>query len=48
VINQPGGRPVLHFHGVAAEFAKRLGVQRVSLSLTHTATQAMASVILES
>jgi holo-[acyl-carrier protein] synthase len=47
VINQPGGRPVLHFHGVAAEFAKRLGVQRVSLSLTHTSTQAMASVILE-
>lgn len=47
VLNLPGGKPELHLHGVAAEVAARLGVRRVSLSLTHTAGQGMASVILE-
>jgi holo-[acyl-carrier protein] synthase len=47
VVNLPGGRPTLRFHGVAFEFAARLGVTSVSLSLTHTASLAMASVILE-
>jgi holo-[acyl-carrier protein] synthase len=44
----PGQRPSLHFSGRALEFANRLGVVHVSLSLTHTATIAMASVQLES
>ena len=44
---QPGGRPTLHFHGRAAEFAARLGVRRVALSITHTRELAMASVVLE-
>jgi holo-[acyl-carrier protein] synthase len=48
VANLPSGRPVLHFHGVAAEFARKLGVRNVALSLTHTAQQGMAFVILES
>lgn len=47
VVNLPGGKPTLHLHGVAAEVAARLGVQRISLSLTHTAEQGMAFVILE-
>ena len=47
VRRQPGQRPVLHFSGRALEIAERLGVQRVSLSLTHTDTLAMASVQLE-
>ena len=47
VINLPSGRPTLTFHGKAAEFAERLAVRNVSLSLTHTAEQAMALVILE-
>lgn len=47
VANLPSGRPTLALHGVAAEFAKRLGVTRISLSLTHTAQQSMAFVILE-
>lgn len=47
VVNLPGGKPVLHLHGVAAEVAARLGVRHISLSLTHTAEQGMASVILE-
>jgi holo-[acyl-carrier protein] synthase len=47
VANLPSGRPTLRLHGVAAEVAKRLGVTGVSLSLTHTETQAMAFVVLE-
>lgn len=43
----PGQRPTLHLSGRALHFAERLGVQHVSLSLTHTATLAMASVHLE-
>jgi len=41
------GKPTLLLHGVAAEFARKLGVRNVSLSLTHTATLGMAHVILE-
>jgi len=48
VKNLPSGRPTLQFHGVAAQFAVSLGVRNVSLSITHTAVQAMAIVILES
>jgi holo-[acyl-carrier protein] synthase len=48
VARKPGGRPTLLFHGKAAEFAKKLGTTNVALSLTHTAEQAMAQVILES
>ena len=45
--NLPSGKPTLRFHGVAAAVAEKLGVRNVSLSLTHTAVQAMAVVILE-
>lgn len=47
VVNEPSGRPTLRLSGVAADFAARLGVKRISLSLTHTAKMAMAVVILE-
>ncbi|MBI4891912.1 MAG: holo-[acyl-carrier-protein] synthase [Acidobacteria bacterium] len=47
VTNLPSGRPTLSFHGVAAEFAAKLGVQRVHLSLTHTEQYGQAFVILE-
>ena len=47
VVRIPGGRPTMSFHGRAAEFAARLGVKHTALSLTHTAEQAMAQVILE-
>jgi holo-[acyl-carrier protein] synthase len=43
----PGHRPTLHLTGRALEISHRLGVAHVSLSLTHTATLAMASVHLE-
>jgi holo-[acyl-carrier protein] synthase len=47
VSNQASGRPALRFHGKAAEIARKRGVRNISLSLTHTAEQAMAMVILE-
>jgi holo-[acyl-carrier protein] synthase len=47
VSNLPSGRPTLKLHGVAAEFARKMGVRNVSLSLTHTAELGMAHVILE-
>lgn len=47
VVNLRSGRPTLEFHGKAAEYARRLGAGSVSLSMTHTAAQAMAMVILE-
>lgn len=48
VARKPGGRPTLEFHGKAGEFAVKLGVRNIALSLTHTEEQAMAQVILES
>jgi len=47
VTNLRTGRPTLAFHGKAAEIAEKMGVRNVALSLTHTADQAMAMVILE-
>ncbi len=47
VVREPSGRPVLRFSGVAAGFAERLGVTRALVSITHTAAQAIAQVILE-
>src|SRR5437764_11517233 len=48
VRRQPGGRPTIAFHGKAAEVAAKLGAVHVALSLSHTAEQAIAQVILES
>jgi holo-[acyl-carrier protein] synthase len=47
VLRLPGQRPVLQFHGKAAEFAARLGCKHTHLSLSHTKEQAIAHVILE-
>jgi holo-[acyl-carrier protein] synthase len=47
VIREPGGKPGIVFHGSAAQCAARLGVARAVLSLTHTESLAMASVLLE-
>lgn len=48
VANLPSGKPTLALHGVAAQIAEQLGVRNIALTLTHTAAQAMAVVILES
>src|SRR6476620_1417098 len=47
VARKPGSRPTIIFHGVAAQFAGRLGVQNIALSISHTEEQAIAQVILE-
>jgi holo-[acyl-carrier protein] synthase len=43
----PGGKPLLVYHGRAAQIASRLGVANTALSLTHSNQLASASVILE-
>lgn len=48
VVRMPGGRPTMEFHGRAGEFALKLGVKNAALSISHTAEQAIAQVILES
>jgi holo-[acyl-carrier protein] synthase len=48
VVRMLGGRPTIAFHGKAAEFAAKLGMKNAALSITHTAEQAIAQVILES
>ncbi len=47
VSNLATGRPALLFHGVAAQIVDALHVRNIALSLTHTAEQGMAIVILE-
>ena len=47
VARPPGGRPSLELSGRAAQLAAELGVRTVSLSLTHTAKLAMATVMME-
>jgi holo-[acyl-carrier protein] synthase len=47
VIRELDGRPALAFHGRAAERAAQLGVERTWVSMTHSATTAIAMVVLE-
>jgi holo-[acyl-carrier protein] synthase len=47
VARNPGGRPILELRGRAALLAKELGVRAISLSLTHTVSLAMATVVME-
>src|SRR5438552_5411225 len=47
VVRQSGGRPTVLLQGEAAKVASALGVERVALSITHTAAQAFAQVIFE-
>ena len=47
VVNLPGGKPTLRLAGVAAEFAARLGVKNISISITHSGNTALAQVIFE-
>ena len=48
VVRLPGGKPTLQLRGQAEEFAKRLEVKNVSLTITHTADTALALVVFES
>jgi holo-[acyl-carrier protein] synthase len=48
VVNLPSGRPTLRLSGAAAAMAAALKVRNVVLSISHTAGQSIAQVILES
>ena len=48
VTREPSGKPGLRLEGVAKEFADRLGVKRISVSITHSGNLALAQVIFES
>ena len=47
VRRQPGQRPELHLSGRAAEIAKRMGIVRLSLTLSHSREFAVAVVVAE-
>jgi holo-[acyl-carrier protein] synthase len=48
VRRQEGERPTLALEGEARKIADQLGVKHIAMSITHTAAQAFAQVILES
>jgi holo-[acyl-carrier protein] synthase len=43
--NQPGGRPVVTLHDGALEAARKIGVRKVLISISHCHTHAMAFAI---
>lgn len=45
VAREPSGRPALRLYGPAAALAAELGLSTLSLSLSHTAEYAVASVV---
>jgi holo-[acyl-carrier protein] synthase len=47
VLREKSGRPTIALSGESAKIADRLGVKWISLSITHTETQALAQVIFE-
>jgi len=47
VVREASGRPTIVLAGEACRIADRLGVKRISLSITHTEEQALAQVIFE-
>jgi holo-[acyl-carrier protein] synthase len=47
VAREASGKPTLRLEGVAREFADRLGVRNITLSITHSGNLAVAQVIFE-
>jgi holo-[acyl-carrier protein] synthase len=47
VVRLPSGKPTLRLRGCAEEFAGRLGVKNVVLTITHSRNNALAQVIFE-
>lgn len=47
VAREASGKPTLRLSGVAREFAERMGVRNISLSITHSGNLALAEVIFE-
>src|SRR5258708_38221933 len=47
VVREESGRPTLALAGEAGKIAMQLGVKNIALSITHTASQALAQVVME-
>ena len=47
VTREPSGKPGLRLQGVAREFADRMGVKNISVTITHSGNLALAQVIFE-
>lgn len=47
VVREASGKPSIALDGKAKIIAMHIGVKRISLSITHTANQALAQVIFE-
>ena len=45
-VDSAGGAPRIVLHGKPAETARRFGVRRISVSITHTHEHAIASVVM--
>lgn len=47
IVSSNEGAPHLHLHGATADLARKLGVVRSHVSLSHATSQAIAMVVLE-
>jgi holo-[acyl-carrier protein] synthase len=47
ILPAPGGKPEVYLHNHTSTFALELGIQQISLSITHTQQYAMAYVIAQ-
>lgn len=47
ILPAPGGKPEVYLHNKTSALARELGIQHVSLSITHTQEYAMAYVIAQ-
>ena len=47
VVREMSGKPRLELRGEAKKIAEKLGVKHISVTITHTANQALAQVIFE-
>ncbi len=47
IVRLPSGKPSLELRGRAREFAERLEVKNISLTITHSGNTALAQVIFE-
>ena len=47
VTRKPGGPPEIKLYGTALQRARKMGVKRIALSLSHSKDFAVASVVLE-
>src|SRR5258706_1627797 len=47
VVREMSGKPTLELKGEAKKIAGKLGVKHIAMTITHTASQAMAMVVFE-